>query len=40
MNVKFLNYSKGDYVNANRLTMLENWNVLISNNVNEEREII
>ena len=32
---KFFNYSKGDYVKANRLARLKNWNILISNNVNE-----
>ena len=35
MDMKFFNYSKGDYVKANRLAWLKNWNILISNNVNE-----
>ena len=35
MDMKFFNYSKGDYVKANRLAKLKNWNILISNNVNE-----
>ena len=35
MDMKFCNYSKGDYVKANRLAKLKNWNILISNNVNE-----
>ena len=33
--MKFCNYSNGDYVKANRLARLENWNILIRNNVNE-----
>ena len=37
--ISFFNCSKGDYVKVNRLAMLENWDVLISNNGNEVREI-
>ena len=33
--MKFFNYSRGYYVKANRLAWLKNWNILISNNVNE-----
>ena len=36
--ISFFNCSKRDYVKVNRLAMLENWDVLISNNGNKVRE--